>query len=212
MQPRDESLSPLSPAEAKICPRIRFIARSRGDWLRKILQALKKNIRLAENCQRRAVESNREVFVCQRCGHCCEGKGGIVLSDKDLSRLAAFFESTIESVIAEFAELSNGKLKIRSGADGYCVFFRAGIGCGAHPARPDICRAWPFFRGNLVDPTSLAFAKDYCPGILREASFEEFGRAGLAYIEKNDLAARGDKKAANSLAVDKLTVTGNWNR
>ena len=155
---------------------------------------------------------NREVFICQKCGHCCEGKGGIALSDKDLARLANFFESTVELVIEKYAEMSNGKLKIRSGEDGYCVFFREGIGCGAHIAKPDICRAWPFFRGNLEDPASLDLARDFCPGILRDASFEEFGRAGLAYLEENDLISKDSEKGAYSLAIDKKVVTENWNK
>ncbi len=153
----------------------------------------------------------REVFVCRKCGHCCQGKGGIALSDKDLGRLADHLETTVEKFIEEYAEISNGKLKIRCGEDGYCVFFRAGTGCAAHVAKPDICRAWPYFRGNLEDPVSLDLAKDFCPGIKNDAGFAEFGRAGLAYLRENNLVATDAKKGPNSLVIDIKAVMANWN-
>ena len=33
--------------------------------------------------------SQDTVFNCRMCGHCCEGRGGIVVSPTDLARLAA---------------------------------------------------------------------------------------------------------------------------
>lgn len=70
-----------------------------------------------------------------------------------------------EAVADSYCERIGGKLKIRCGEDGYCVFFRQGSGCGVHEGKPSICRAWPFFRGNIEDPASLAMAKEFCPGI-----------------------------------------------
>lgn len=141
------------------------------------------------------------VFECRRCGHCCEGRGGIVLSAKDIGRLTAFLDMRREDFLARYAEVSNGKLKIIAGDEGSCVFFKPGFGCGIHAARPDICRAWPFFRGNLEDPVSLEMARDYCPGISRDAKFEQFVSCGLAYLKENDLLAKDGRVAANSLVV-----------
>ena len=39
-----------------------------------------------------ASESTETVFQCRMCGHCCEGRGGIVVSPADLTRLAAFLD------------------------------------------------------------------------------------------------------------------------
>lgn len=137
------------------------------------------------------------VFECQKCGQCCEGKGGIVLNKRDLARLAAFLNLNEEEFKQNFCEISAGKLKISSGGDGYCVFYRQNRGCAVHEIKPDVCRAWPFFRGNLEDPQSLAMAKTYCPGIAQTAIFSEFVAHGLRYLEENALIS--DDSAANAL-------------
>lgn len=147
-----------------------------------------------------------EVFECRRCGQCCEGKGGIVISAKDLTRLAAFFDQTEELFVANYTENSNGKLKLRCGDKGTCIFFIAGTGCSIHAARPDICRAWPFFRGNLIDETSFAMAKGYCPGIFLETSFETFVLAGLKYLMENQLISHDKLHGANALNIENLHI------
>ena len=112
--------------------------------------------------------SKKSVFNCRMCGHCCEGKGGIIVSPADLTRLAAHLQQSPDSVVESFCERIGGKLKIRCGEDGYCVFFRQGSGCGVHEGKPAICRAWPFFRGNIEDPASLAMPAG---GKMRSSSF-----------------------------------------
>jgi hypothetical protein len=143
----------------------------------------------------------RDVFECRKCGQCCEGRGGIVVGPKDASRLAAWLGLSVKSMAEKYCEMSRGKLVLTIGSDGFCIFFRAGQGCGVHPAKPDICRAWPFFRGNLEDPESYAMARSYCPGICRESSHEEFVREGRAYLRDNGLLADDAAKEANSLIV-----------
>ncbi|MBD5642097.1 MAG: YkgJ family cysteine cluster protein [Desulfovibrio sp.] len=138
-----------------------------------------------------------EIFECRMCGHCCEGKGGIVVGQDELERLAAFTGLTVKEFGERYCSLENGKLKLSTGADGYCVFFNPGQGCGVHEAKPDVCRAWPFFRGNLVDEISMAMAAEYCPGINRQAGFRKFREFGLEYLRTNDLIAEG--KAATAL-------------
>ena len=111
-----------------------------------------------------------EVFNCMRCGHCPE------------------------AFLAAPAERKSGRDRLRIGADGYCVFYDHGIkGCGVHPARPDVCRAWPFFAGNLLDPDSFAMAAEDCKGIRLDAGHAAFRAAGLAYVRGHDLGpAFGD--------------------
>lgn len=145
-------------------------------------------------------------FACKMCGHCCEGTGGIVLAAKDRVRLAVFLGISEAELLAEHAYEQNGKQYLQSGADGYCKFFREGTGCDVHPARPDVCRAWPFFRGNLIDPGSLAMAKEDCPGIAAQAGFVEFRAAGLTYLRHHGLLADMDENGAG--AALKLDETG----
>lgn len=147
------------------------------------------------------IASMDRIFECKMCGQCCEGKGGIVASPKDLARLAAYLGEDERVVIEKYAGISNGKLKIRSGTSGKCVFFRDGEGCSIHPAKPDICRAWPFFRGNLEDPASFGMAKDFCPGIGKNVNFEAFVQAGLDFLRENGLLAKDKNVEANALII-----------
>lgn len=143
--------------------------------------------------------SQDTVFNCRMCGHCCEGRGGIVVSPTDLARLAAHMGLAPEAVVEGYCYHVGSKLKIRSGADGYCVFFEQGKGCGVHEGKPAICRAWPFFRGNIEDPASLAMAKEFCPGISADAPHAAFEREGRQYLHENGLLASDSSCEANAL-------------
>ncbi len=138
-------------------------------------------------------------FDCRMCGHCCEGKGGIVVSPADLQRLCAYLRMEADDVIAAYGERVNGKLKIRCGDDGYCIFFRQGKGCIVHEGKPSICKAWPFFRGNIEDAASLALAKDFCPGINPDISHADFASQGIAYLKQENLLADDARTEANAL-------------
>ncbi len=133
------------------------------------------------------------------CGHCCEGKGGIVVSPKDLERICAHLSLSAEEFIEKYGVMNNGKLKIGNGDDGYCVFFVFGKGCAVHEGKPDICRAWPYFRGNMIDSESLFLAKDFCPGIRPNASHAEFVLEGQKYLVKHNLLASDAKTEAHAL-------------
>lgn len=153
--------------------------------------------------------SDTQAFDCAMCGHCCEGKGGIVLGPKDLTRIAAHFDLSEEDFAARYAELHNGKLKIKNGPDGFCIFFKAGKGCGVHIAKPDVCRAWPFFRGNIIDPESFALAKDYCPGINPEASHEAFAAEGRRLLTEDGLLAQDSCKCGHALILCSINNSDN---
>lgn len=154
------------------------------------------------------VAQARSIFECQQCGHCCEGRGGIVLSARDLQRLAMFLRLEPDEVLRDYAEAARGKHRLRTSDNGWCVFFLPGIGCTVHEGKPDICRAWPFFRGNLEDQSSLAMARDFCPGIDKEASHAEFVEAGLAYLRENGLGARDASTEANALVPPSALFNG----
>lgn len=145
-----------------------------------------------------------EIFNCQQCGQCCKGSGGIVLQPHDLHRLAAWLHLPESEVTARWAISALGKLKLKTGDDGYCIFFSHAEGCSVHEVKPDVCRAWPFFRGNLEDETSFAMAREYCPGINSNATFAEFRSQGLKYIIKNNLSASGTSDSPNALMVEHL--------
>lgn len=150
--------------------------------------------------------ASNEPFDCKMCGHCCHGEGGIVVSPTDLSRLCEHLSMSSEEFIAAYGEYRNGKLKIRTAESLDCIFFQAGKGCAVHEAKPDICRAWPYFRGNLVDKESLEMAKEFCPGIRPNVSHEEFVAAGRSYLRERGLGASNRSNEANALIVDTVAI------
>ena len=139
-----------------------------------------------------------EAFSCKMCGHCCQGKGGIILTDKDSIRLADFLNMTVTDLHEKHCEPAHDEkiqLKVAE-KDLYCIFYDKG--CSIHSARPDICRAWPFFKGNIVDPVSLSLSLDYCHGINKNIEHKIFAKQGLEYIKKENLN-HYDKNAPNAL-------------
>lgn len=118
-----------------------------------------------------------------------------MLGKRDLERLSLFMGMSESAFISSWTERAGSKLRLCAGKDGNCVFFDPQVGCGVHPAKPDVCRAWPFFRGNLHDPLSFAMAKEYCPGIKKTASFEEFSQIGREHLINSGLAAAGPANA-----------------
>ena len=138
-----------------------------------------------------------KAFECQMCGHCCHGEGGIVMTGKDQVRLAEYLEISVENLIEKYARERGNKLHLVSKEDGYCVFFKEG--CGVHPGRPDVCRAWPYFRGNLVDEISWQMVQDYCPGVNPKAGHAEFVKQGREYLHKEDLLRYDPETSPNAL-------------
>ncbi len=141
-------------------------------------------------------------FNCQRCGHCCYGKGGIVLREHDVQRLATHLQMTPEDFLQTYTESPHGKPRIIVGDDAYCVFFKQGQGCSVHVAKPDVCRAWPFFRGNLIDESSWEMASDYCPGIILKAGHKAFAAEGLDWLRSNGLLEPEKDAIARALGLD----------
>ena len=143
-------------------------------------------------------------FDCKLCGHCCQGRGGIVVSTRDLKRLCGHLKVTAGEFERKWGERRGGKLHIRAAEDAYCIFFTQGTGCAVHAAKPDICRAWPYFRGNLLDADSFGLSKDFCPGIPSDLAHADFRRQGLARLERERLAGGAGADEANALQVSDL--------
>lgn len=115
-----------------------------------------------------------KAFECRLCGTCCYGKGGIVVKEEEAARIAVFLHLDSEDFLARYCEEVHGRTYLRCGEDGYCVFFDRERMCLIHPVKPFRCALWPFFPANVNDPDAWELAKDACPGISRECSFEDF--------------------------------------
>ena len=154
-----------------------------------------------ETVHRRLFPSSSRCFSCRRCGHCCSGRGGIVVGPRDLRRLADFFRMSAEEFLERHTENMRGKTMLKTGQDGFCAFFSSDSGCTVHVVRPDVCRAWPYFRGNLVDHVSYALAREDCPGISSNCVHPVFAREGFAYLNAHKLLARDSAREGRALVV-----------
>lgn len=145
-------------------------------------------------------ERNKEdqAFVCQQCGQCCSGEGGIVISNQDLKRLAQGLGLNEQECATQFLTQSGRQRVLKTSGKGQCIFFDQDQGCLVHSYKPDICRAWPFFRGNLIDKQSWLLAQEYCPGINPHLDHKQFVNQGLDYIHEHGLIKK-DPDQANSL-------------
>ena len=146
------------------------------------------------------MNTGQSAFDCRRCGHCCQGEGGIILTLKDRERLAGHLGLHLEDFLSAHTTRNGDKIQLGVREDGFCVFFADG--CGIHPARPDVCRAWPYFRGNLLDASSWELSLEYCTGINPNLTHEEFVRQGLESLKKQGVGVTGDPDAPSALRLD----------
>jgi Fe-S-cluster containining protein len=122
------------------------------------------------------MNTNMKAFECTKCGTCCYGKGGIFVRGDEIERIADFLGIDSVSFVSRFCDEKNGRLSIKSGEDGYCVFYNKEIQCTIHPVNPMPCSSWPFYDALLKDPDNWEAAKEACPGINPNCSFEDFLR------------------------------------
>ena len=115
-----------------------------------------------------------KAFDCVMCGECCYGEGGIVVDRAETERISRFLGMSRKAFMARFCEERHGKDYIRTGTDNFCAFFDQERACLIHPVKPRICSLWPFFPAIVRDRENWELAKEACPGISRECSFEEF--------------------------------------
>jgi Fe-S-cluster containining protein len=117
-----------------------------------------------------------KAFECKQCGSCCYGEGGIRVERAEIEKIARFLALTPDAFIQEYCREKNGRLYIVSKADGFCVFYDPEKKCLIHPVKPRPCSLWPFYPALLKEKENLEMAKDACPGINENCSFDDFVR------------------------------------
>ena len=117
-----------------------------------------------------------KAFDCKMCGECCYGVGGIFMEKEEQQRIAQFLNLSEKEFLKKYTEERNGRIYADVGDDHFCIFFDQEKGCAIHPVKPARCRLWPFFPANVKDRETWDLAKEACPGINRDCSFEDFIR------------------------------------
>ena len=104
-----------------------------------------------------------DIFECRRCGDCCNGYGGTVVSDADIRTIAAYLGMAPETIRERYCVLSGSRPVLVQQPNGYCAFWDRL--CTIHPVKPAMCRAWPFIESVLVDVANWRIMAGMCPGI-----------------------------------------------
>lgn len=117
-----------------------------------------------------------KAFECRMCGDCCYGEGGIYIDKKESERIAHFLGLTPEAFLCRFCYQKHGRFYVRTGPDNFCIFYDKEKGCQVHHLKPKRCSLWPFYPAIVTDKDNWELAKEACPGINPESSFEEFVR------------------------------------
>ena len=115
-----------------------------------------------------------KAFECLTCGECCYGEGGIVVGEEEVKRISDFLEITPDMFVSQSCEERHGRLYIRTGQDGFCLYYDMEKSCQIHPVKPGRCSQWPFFSAIVNDRENWEMAKEACPGINPDCPFEEF--------------------------------------
>jgi Fe-S-cluster containining protein len=107
---------------------------------------------------------------CQRCTACCRWPGQVLLSDEEITRLAAFKGLTEHDFIQQFAKLRADRrgLALKENSDGACIFLE-GDSCTVQPVKPQKCKEFP----NLWNFPGF---EKVCHAIPREVGQAEYDR------------------------------------
>ena len=104
-------------------------------------------------------------FTCTRCGDCCTGAPGYVwVTIDEMRRIAEFRGETVESFAERFVRLVDDRFSLIEKPGGDCIFWDKQAGCTVYDARPDQCRAWPFWPENLATRRAWGRVCEVCPG------------------------------------------------
>ncbi|MEI7808301.1 MAG: YkgJ family cysteine cluster protein [Verrucomicrobiota bacterium] len=117
---------------------------------------------------------------CQRCTACCRWPGQVLLSDAEITRLAAFKGLSEHDFIQQFARLRPDRrgLALKEQPDGACIFLE-GENCAVQPVKPQKCREFP----NLWNFPGF---EKVCHAIPREVSMDEYERRSALIKSKGN--------------------------
>jgi Fe-S-cluster containining protein len=123
-------------------------------------------------------------FECTGCGNCCSGpdEGYIWVTRPEIELIANYLKMTREQLRKKYIKrVGLRSTIIEQVGTNDCIFLREVDGrkrCMIYPVRPNQCRDWPFWPGNLARPGDWNRAAQKCAGINRgrHYSFDEIAR------------------------------------
>lgn len=98
------------------------------------------------------------------CINCCDQKGYVYLTEKDMANAAKFVGMTVQSFESKYVYRTKHLLRLRKPQKSQCHFLLQG-GCSIHPVKPVQCRTFPFWPELVKSRKEWTLAGRYCPGI-----------------------------------------------
>ena len=87
-----------------------------------------------------AIAMNQSDVLCVKCGECCRRVDPIMVERDDVMLIASSLRCNYQSVVEKYTKpLDDDRLSLRTP----CPFLQDNR-CSIHPARPKVCRFWPF--------------------------------------------------------------------
>jgi Fe-S-cluster containining protein len=104
-------------------------------------------------------------FTCQPgCTQCCDQKGYVYLTERDVVRAARFLKMSAEDFEARYVYRTRHLIRLRKPRGSQCHFLK-NHGCGIHPGKPTQCRTFPFWPDLVGNEEEWKETARYCPGI-----------------------------------------------
>lgn len=109
-------------------------------------------------------------FTCKgrECGDCCSGRWGpghVWVSVEEMRRIAAAMELPFDAFTRAYVRQVGMRYSLTETPRGDCVFYEEGAGCRVYGARPDMCRAYPFWPQVVQSRATWEAEAAHCPGI-----------------------------------------------
>jgi Fe-S-cluster containining protein len=114
-----------------------------------------------------------DIFICARCGYCCQGETTVSLDADDQKRMVEELGLSREEVEEKYWRVTGNVIQMKI-VDGHCIFYKEDTGCTVHTGRPWRCGQWPLHPSILSDKNNFETIRESCPGINRELSYEQF--------------------------------------
>ena len=116
-----------------------------------------------------------DIFVCTRCGFCCQGETTVSLNEQDQTRMLECLGLTREEVERRFWRITGSEVQMQV-RDGHCIFYEPNLGCTVHEGRPWRCRQWPLHPSILSDESNFQSISESCPGLKTTMGYAAFCR------------------------------------
>jgi Fe-S-cluster containining protein len=114
-----------------------------------------------------------DIFICTRCGYCCQGGTTVSLNQDDQERMMAKLDLTRQEMEEKYWRVTDNVVQMKI-VDHHCIFFNTDTGCAVHEGRPWRCGQWPLHPSILADENNFRTIRESCPGINQKLSYEDF--------------------------------------